>query len=368
VVVMGGGGAGDALGRVRCHKCWRAARTAAGQRRAVQNGRQWQGRGTRAAAQARAGRAAASGRGEAETRSEAPGGGGRGAGERLRWCKERLLEARGGGPKVWKRKGDSAGWPCGRGPLYPTGRPTVLACCVPKPKPFSPLSLPGRGGRPCKCAFSDTERTAFSTAVVSASAVGGHDAAHAHAHARRHAASSQQTASARSRPPTAMHLLAAHQRPSHHAAQHGAGTACGDTAALHAARPGSALSVQCACQRAQSPFQRSLRAGRGRADDLLAPSQAGVVDCMALQRAAGLIRHGRCRARACDLREPLIIHARRPRRPACSARSSLCCRLCHRAACARRLLAGGLWTLRSVACGRPALAAARSVVGPSSGS
>jgi hypothetical protein len=224
---------------------------------------------------------------------------------------------------VWKRKGDSAGWPCGRGPLYPTGRPTVLACCVPKPKPFSPLSLPGRGGRPCKCAFSDTERTAFSTAVVSASAVGGHDAAHAHAHARRHAASSQQTASARSRPPTAMHLLAAHQRPSHRAAQHGAGTACGDTAALHAARPGSALSVQCACQRAQSPFQRSLRAGRGRADDLLAPSQAGVVDCMALQRAAGLIRHGRCRARACDLREPLIIHARRPRRPACSALVSL---------------------------------------------
>jgi hypothetical protein len=42
----GGGGAGDALGRVRCHKYWRAARTAAGQRRAVQNGRVSQGQGT----------------------------------------------------------------------------------------------------------------------------------------------------------------------------------------------------------------------------------------------------------------------------------------------------------------------------------
>jgi hypothetical protein len=358
---MGGGGAGDALGRVRCHKCWRAARTAAGQRGQCKtggNGRagaheqpRKQGRGGRRRVWERESS-------EAETRSEATGGGGRGAGERLRWCEERLLEARGGGPKVWKRKGDSAGWPCGRGPLYPTGRPTVLACCVPKPKPFSPLSLPGRGGRPCKCAFSDTERTAFSTAVVSVSAVGGHDAAHAHAHAhaRRHAAP------AAGRPPRRLAPLHT-RRLSHRAAQHGAGTACGDTAEHHAASP------WCACQRAQSPFQRSLRAGRGRADDLLATSQAGVVDCMALQRAAGLIRHGRCRARACDLREPLIIHARR--RPPLPAR--LGARL-FVVACATGLHAHGACLraasglLRSVACGRPALAAARSVVGPSSGS
>jgi hypothetical protein len=50
---------------------------------------------------------------------------------------------------------------------------------VPKPKPFSPLSLPARRASPCKCECSDTERTAFFTAVVSVSAVGGHDAAHA---------------------------------------------------------------------------------------------------------------------------------------------------------------------------------------------
>jgi hypothetical protein len=49
---------------------------------------------------------------------------------------EGLLEARGGGPKVWKRKGDSAGWP------WPLLLPTTSARTC--PKPFSPLSLAGR--------------------------------------------------------------------------------------------------------------------------------------------------------------------------------------------------------------------------------
>jgi hypothetical protein len=59
------------------------------------------------------------------------------------------------------------------------------------------------------------------------------------------------------------------------------------------------------------PFQRAASALAG-ADDLPGASQAaswGQGLCMALQR-PGLIRHGRCRSRACDLRgEPLIIHA-----------------------------------------------------------
>jgi hypothetical protein len=93
----GGGGAGDALGRVRCHKYWRAARTAAGQRRAVQNGRQSQDQGTRAAAQ-RQGRAGGGGRGAAEMRSEAHGGGGlsagRGCGGVKKGFSKRVEEAR----------------------------------------------------------------------------------------------------------------------------------------------------------------------------------------------------------------------------------------------------------------------------------
>jgi hypothetical protein len=57
---------------------------------------------------------------------------------------------------------------------------------------------------------------------------------------------------------------------------------------------------------ASPPFQRRLQPG---ADDLTwnEPSWGHGL-CMALQR-PGLIRHGRCRSRACDLREPLIIHA-----------------------------------------------------------
>jgi hypothetical protein len=250
--------------------------------------------------------------------------------QRLRWCKERLLEARGGGPKVWKRKGDSAGWPCGRGRYY-YPPDALLAGCVPKPKPFSPLSLPGRGGRPCKCECSDTERTAFFTAVVSASAAGGHDAAHAHAHARRLSALPAGRALCRRCTRRALYHAAALR------VQH---------ASTRARHPHHALR---ALEAAISPLSAGCALAVAWGDDLLARPSGGQGRCMALQR-PGLIRHGRCRARACDLREPLIIHRRRTSRRGRSA-LALCCRLCHRAACARRLLLaalddaarGGMW-------------------------
>lgn len=107
-----------------------------------------------------------------------------GGGERLR-CKKgfskRVEEARRyGSEKEIQRDGR------GRYYYYPQRPPD---CCdwhvrVPKPKGRSPLSLPWHGADPCKCECSDTERSAFFTAVVQRSAVGGQrdDAAHAHRH------------------------------------------------------------------------------------------------------------------------------------------------------------------------------------------
>jgi hypothetical protein len=69
---------------------------------------------------------------------------------------EGLLEARGGGPKVWKRKGDSAGWP------WPLLLPTTSARTCPNHS----RRFHWHGGPPCKCKCSDTERSAFFTAVV----------------------------------------------------------------------------------------------------------------------------------------------------------------------------------------------------------
>jgi hypothetical protein len=92
------------------------------------------------------------------------------AGERLLWCKKgfskRVEEARScGSEKEIQRDG--------RGRYYYPPRTPDWHSNLPKPKPLSPLSLAWHGASPCKCECSDTERSAFFTAVVSLSAVGG---------------------------------------------------------------------------------------------------------------------------------------------------------------------------------------------------
>jgi hypothetical protein len=96
------------------------------------------------------------------------------AGERLLWCKKgfskRVEEARScGSEKEIQRDGRGRG----RGRYYYPPRTPDWHSNLPKPKPLSPLSLARHRASPCKCECSDTERSAFLTAVVSLSAVGG---------------------------------------------------------------------------------------------------------------------------------------------------------------------------------------------------
>jgi hypothetical protein len=112
-----------ALGRMGCHKYWRAARTAAGQRRQCRMGVDWRaGRasepiGTRPAHSAAAaqGKTACESEGWRVSRSEAAE-----VGERTT-VEEKLLEARGGDPRAWKRKEIQVG--AGRGRYYFTAVP-----------------------------------------------------------------------------------------------------------------------------------------------------------------------------------------------------------------------------------------------------
>jgi hypothetical protein len=176
---------------------------------------------------------------------------------------------------VWKRKGDSAGWPWpwpwplllptadARLALQPAQAQTILAA-------FTAMAC----ASPCKCECSDTERSAFFTAVARLSAVGGHDAAQEQAcdESDMHPAYIDTHRHTPALPYTI--TLGAKKRRRYSMRLHGRLCLVAHARCRRVAAPLlSSLTPLRARHHRQPPFQRRLRAG---ADDLPGASQAGV--------------------------------------------------------------------------------------------
>jgi hypothetical protein len=198
---------------------------------------------------------------------------------------------------VWKRKGDSAGWPWPL--LLPTAgarRLRALAQTQTNLAAFTPsLALRGHGtvaplqARMQNAATPSGPPFCRSSRLVARLAVGGW----------RQLLSIVMACRAAARARTTRRRCEARVQQS---------AACASRLRVSGGRDGDGDGWTASARRAAAcPGTPPFLARPGPAPILPARSQAGVAASAWLLRRPGLIRHGRCRSRACDLRGPLIV-------------------------------------------------------------